>query len=71
VVKVMENNPKKFVELTPELHARCLEYIRRRGLGEKTKLYYSNELEKIFKQPILTQRFIIGFIQGGATMDRS
>lgn len=51
----MENNPKKFVELTPELHNRCLEYIKRRGLGEKTRLYYTNELTNIFKNPLLTQ----------------
>lgn len=51
----MENNPQKFVVLTPELHNRCLEYIRRRGLGEKTKLYYTKELDNIFKNPVLTQ----------------
>lgn len=51
----MENTQPKFVVLNQELHDRCLEYIRRRGLGEKTKLYYTNELTNIFKNPVLTQ----------------
>lgn len=51
----MENEPKNFIELTPQLHKRCLEYMRRRGLSEKTKLYYAAELDNIFKNPALTQ----------------
>lgn len=51
----MEKEPKQFIQLTTELHDRCLEYMKRRGLGEKTKLYYAAELTNIFKNPVLTQ----------------
>jgi len=51
----MEINQKKPIVLDNYLHNRCLEYIRRRGLAEKTKLMYEKELENIFKNSILTQ----------------
>lgn len=51
----MEIEPKNFVQLTQELYERCLEYMSRRGLSEKTKMYYEKELENIFKNPLLTQ----------------
>lgn len=51
----MEINDKKFIELSPELYNRCLEYMKGRGLGEKTKMVYTKELDNIFKNTTLTQ----------------
>ncbi len=51
----MENVDKKFIILSQRLQDRCLEYIRRRGLAEKTKIYYTKELDNIFRNPVLTQ----------------
>ena len=51
----MEINDKKLIELTPELHDYCLDYMRSRKVSEKTTLLYKDELNKIFKHPILTQ----------------
>lgn len=45
----------KYIKLTPELHDKCMEYMLRRGLGEKTKLCYEKELDNIFKNQVLTQ----------------
>jgi len=51
----MENNQKTPIQLDQELHNLCLEYARRRKLSEKTKILYENELDNIFKYPVLTQ----------------
>ena len=51
----MENSQKTPIQLDQELHNLCLEYARRRKLSEKTKILYENELDNIFKFPVLTQ----------------
>jgi integrase len=51
----MENNQNNPIQLDPSLHNSCLEYIRRRGLSEKTKVLYEKELNNIFKDRELTQ----------------
>lgn len=52
----MEELDKKLIELTPQLQDWCLEYMNSRGCAEKTILLYKDELNKIFKHPILTQK---------------
>ena len=51
----MENSQKTPIQLDHSLHNSCLEYARRRKLSEKTKQLYEKEMDKIFKNPVLTQ----------------
>ena len=51
----MKFDQKTPIQLDNSLQNSCLEYARRRKLSEKTKQIYENELNNIFKNPVLTQ----------------
>lgn len=55
-MKKIEKNP---IELTSKLYDYCQEYLSRRKVSEKTKVLYTKELYKIFKNQYLTQALYV------------
>jgi len=55
--KLMANLNKNFIQLTPELHNHCIEYLNGPNISEKTKVLYKTEIDKLFKQQTLTQQW--------------
>lgn len=53
----MVNRNKNFIQLTPELHTHCIEYLNKPNISEKTKVLYKTEIDKLFKQQTLTQQW--------------
>lgn len=51
----MANLDKQFISLSPELHDRCIEHLNKPQVSEKTKSLYRVEIDKLFKEDILTQ----------------
>lgn len=61
----MVNLNKKFTELSTELYNHCLDYLNKPQVSEKTRALYKVELDKIFKNKILTQQVYNSFHSKG------
>jgi len=51
----MDGLDQEYIQLTPELYQKCLDFMSQRKLSERTKDLYTKELDRIFNYPQLTQ----------------